>query len=323
MLKLEILSGSLSGKRFGLTSANVILGRDESSCQIVLNDRSISSKHAVISRDEKNIWHIQDLGSTNGTYINNQKIVRKQEFASEVGEIRIGDITIKYTLEKSKPKKTTDHIIDLKKQYQTPDTILENFHSSNISPKEEGITSKNTHVRKVNDKILLSDLSKNHETSNKNHDAQQNEKNNRYNFATKYDDISSISAVQSLVDNESETRLEARDFFYKEKYEDLLEKNSTLSKSYKESLLIIEKLKERIKLNEESEKKPAVISTTRLKVFTTEFEKYLKKFSQNIEQIAQKAEQENLENFKEAIFETSISLAELHALTTDIKKMLD
>jgi hypothetical protein len=52
--------------------AEVTVGR-EPTCDFVLDDRTISSKHArLVFR--QNQWWLEDLGSTNGTFLNDQRI---------------------------------------------------------------------------------------------------------------------------------------------------------------------------------------------------------------------------------------------------------
>lgn len=53
----------------------VIFGRDED-CDFVLDDASVSRKHAKVSRTSKGEIFVQDLGSTNGTAVNGQPIER-------------------------------------------------------------------------------------------------------------------------------------------------------------------------------------------------------------------------------------------------------
>ena len=66
---------------------NVILGRGKEA-DIQILDNLVSRKHAKITK-EANSYYVADLGSANGTYINNKKISKKTKF-SENDEIRIG-----------------------------------------------------------------------------------------------------------------------------------------------------------------------------------------------------------------------------------------
>lgn len=64
-----------SGKTFAAKGTRVIVGREVNSAQIVLRDPNVSRRHAEITYDGKS-WHIQDLGSTNGTQVNDVSIDR-------------------------------------------------------------------------------------------------------------------------------------------------------------------------------------------------------------------------------------------------------
>lgn len=52
----------------------LIFGRSNN-CDVTLNDRCVSRQHARIFYDQDLLW-IEDLGSSNGTYVNGKKVVR-------------------------------------------------------------------------------------------------------------------------------------------------------------------------------------------------------------------------------------------------------
>ena len=65
------------GKQFALTEQEHILGRSID-CQIYIDDKSVSRNHARFEVTGKDVL-VQDLGSSNKTYINNEEHGRKQE----------------------------------------------------------------------------------------------------------------------------------------------------------------------------------------------------------------------------------------------------
>src|ERR1700722_15803166 len=68
---LIIIRGTPQGHRFFLTQPEMVIGRD-AIADIAVNDQSISRKHARIQKSgEKYI--ITDLGSANGTSVNDKK----------------------------------------------------------------------------------------------------------------------------------------------------------------------------------------------------------------------------------------------------------
>jgi len=69
---LLVTEGGLTGTRIGLTGAPVLIGRANDST-LVLEDDYASTRHARISMQD-NMWVVEDLGSTNGTYLGQRKI---------------------------------------------------------------------------------------------------------------------------------------------------------------------------------------------------------------------------------------------------------
>ena len=72
LFQLVVRSGPTPGKIFPIMKTEVIIGRD-SSADILVNDAEVSRHHAVI-KFNANGYSIEDLGSTNGTVINGQRI---------------------------------------------------------------------------------------------------------------------------------------------------------------------------------------------------------------------------------------------------------
>lgn len=70
---LIIIRGTPQGHRFFLTQDEMVLGRDPSADLSIL-DQSISRKHAKVTKAANNKVLITDLGSQNGTLINDKKL---------------------------------------------------------------------------------------------------------------------------------------------------------------------------------------------------------------------------------------------------------
>jgi pSer/pThr/pTyr-binding forkhead associated (FHA) protein len=70
--QLVVTEGGLTGTRIGLTGAPVLVGRANDST-LVLEDDYASTRHARISL-QNGMWVVEDLGSTNGTYLGQRKV---------------------------------------------------------------------------------------------------------------------------------------------------------------------------------------------------------------------------------------------------------
>lgn len=67
------------------------LGRS-SSCDLTLEDKQMSGKHGFFEFNEKGQLFYSDLGSTNGSYLNNSQVQKIQFKVNEV--LRLGNTTI-------------------------------------------------------------------------------------------------------------------------------------------------------------------------------------------------------------------------------------
>lgn len=74
---------------YPLTSEVIVMGRGQD-CNVKIDDLYLSSHHTKLWYDEEE-WHIVDLDSTNGTYINGKRL--KNEMILDNGDvIRLGQL---------------------------------------------------------------------------------------------------------------------------------------------------------------------------------------------------------------------------------------
>jgi pSer/pThr/pTyr-binding forkhead associated (FHA) protein len=88
---LTIADGPQAGVGASLADEPVIIGRG-SDCQIRLDDDYSSTRHARLFLSEGQ-WWVEDLGSTNGTYLDGARVTRPVP-AEIGGSIRIGRTTL-------------------------------------------------------------------------------------------------------------------------------------------------------------------------------------------------------------------------------------
>lgn len=83
MITLVVLQGPDKGRRFELPDAPALIGRD--SRALPLGDNTVSRRHAELKPGERGAeWILRDLGSSNGTYVNGQRVDRSVQ-------LRLGD----------------------------------------------------------------------------------------------------------------------------------------------------------------------------------------------------------------------------------------
>jgi Na+-transporting methylmalonyl-CoA/oxaloacetate decarboxylase gamma subunit len=70
--QLIVTEGALAGTRIALTGKPILIGRANDST-LVLTDDYASTRPARIS-ETNNVWYLEDLGSTNGTYVGQTKV---------------------------------------------------------------------------------------------------------------------------------------------------------------------------------------------------------------------------------------------------------
>src|SRR3984957_8900 len=70
--QLVVTAGALKGTTLDLAQQQITLGR-ANDATLVLNDDYASSRHARIFPQDGQ-WIVEDLGSTNGTYLDKQKV---------------------------------------------------------------------------------------------------------------------------------------------------------------------------------------------------------------------------------------------------------
>nr|WP_042184788.1 FHA domain-containing protein [Kibdelosporangium sp. MJ126-NF4] len=89
--QLVVTHGALSGTRISLDGRPIMIGRADDST-LVMDDDYASTRHARISLRGTD-WYVEDLGSTNGTYLDRAKVTAPMRVPLGV-PIRIGKTVI-------------------------------------------------------------------------------------------------------------------------------------------------------------------------------------------------------------------------------------
>jgi predicted component of type VI protein secretion system len=74
--RIVVQKGPYPNQDYRLAQDRIVIGRG-ASCNIIFPDPEISRQHARLIQDEDGRFSIQDLGSTNGTFVNGRRISGK------------------------------------------------------------------------------------------------------------------------------------------------------------------------------------------------------------------------------------------------------
>ncbi len=89
--RLVVTAGPLRGTTLPLTSSAILIGRAPS-CTLVLDDDYSSSRHArIFSQDGR--WYVEDLGSTNGTFVGRDRVTEPTPVPIGA-QVRVGQSTL-------------------------------------------------------------------------------------------------------------------------------------------------------------------------------------------------------------------------------------
>lgn len=89
--KIRIIEGFQAGSEMKIGNEGLLIGRTEGN--LILNENIVSRKHAVIYK-QNDTYFIEDLKSTNGTYINNYRITKSVLKPGDI--IKIGNTALQF-----------------------------------------------------------------------------------------------------------------------------------------------------------------------------------------------------------------------------------
>jgi hypothetical protein len=91
---VEIIAGDGEGANFPVLKGRTRIGREDDN-HIVLDDERVSSHHALITVREEVYW-LEDLGSTNGTFVGEDVRVMEPHALGDGESFRIGGMTLRF-----------------------------------------------------------------------------------------------------------------------------------------------------------------------------------------------------------------------------------
>lgn len=74
------------------STTEIIMGREQG-CDFPINDQTVSSRHARLSFHQ-NQWWIEDMASTNGTYLNGE-VVKTPVVITQGDNLRLGQVGVR------------------------------------------------------------------------------------------------------------------------------------------------------------------------------------------------------------------------------------
>ena len=106
MATLYVLQGPDKGRKLSTPDDIMLIGRG--SDQIPLTDQTISRKHAEMRRED-GVWILRDLGSANGTFVNDRQVSEPTRLKNG-DQIKLGGTLLVYTSEDSIEQLSGDNI---------------------------------------------------------------------------------------------------------------------------------------------------------------------------------------------------------------------
>lgn len=153
--KLRIKQGPSTGREYELTRPEIIIGRNEN-VDLIITSASVSRQHARLVRQGDD-YAIEDLGSSNGTYINGEKLGTNRILLKSGDRIRLGQsVTLVYYSPQLKKGKSSQKAIS--EPSQLSQTLLEaegDFDSVSSQPQfQVTVAGEKTNTYPLNHPII-------------------------------------------------------------------------------------------------------------------------------------------------------------------------
>jgi len=208
-----------------------IIGRSSKECDIVLDEKLLSRKHAELVYIDKNEIIVRDLNSRNGTFINKEKIEPNKEYLFSLNEtLSFGSINneiVFYDYTDNKKEEDTDKEKSKKqnvnnsqdnnnyKSSEKNENIQKNYSKSEDTKKNLNINEKKSYPRKSNDNQSYSLKKKSRSRSRSR--SKETQKHNSKRFSGLADIIRNLDERNKEQENKSKyyERYNNRDDYYR------------------------------------------------------------------------------------------------------------
>jgi pSer/pThr/pTyr-binding forkhead associated (FHA) protein len=280
------ISGKGHNKSVEIDTDSCVLGRGKE-CDIVIDDDLVSRKHLKISMKNNEIV-IEELGSTNGTWINNAKIEKgkKIPYTSETKvflgganglSLNIENLALQSNLLNITAQNTIVKISSEKKLIQNLDTLK--VANGSVEPISYAVSTPNSPVENRNIKLVAGEVTLK-DFSKKSLQFPEKKADSKKSLDNK---------LKQLVNQESDRM---REKSLKEadqiKQKALEEEKNIHAKAKKDALEIIERSKEEAARNKEEAEKSILLLKEKIKNSEYESELSIKNLKNNITQLEEK-----------------------------------
>jgi diguanylate cyclase (GGDEF)-like protein len=108
---LTVLIGADVGAVFTLNATSTLIGRNPNAA-VAVGDDGVSRDHARIWAHD-GVYEIEDLGSTNGTFVNNRRVVTGRVRLHDGARIHVGHTLIRFAIQDEIERETSRRIYEM------------------------------------------------------------------------------------------------------------------------------------------------------------------------------------------------------------------
>ena len=291
-----VLFGILKTKKevYKLTKERISIGRNRTS-QIVISNNTVSKDHAIIEFDSDNNAVIKDLNSSNGTYVNGQRLKFMPMRLKTGDKITFGKYDIEYTFEAFNINGESKTEPDMNNQYMINGNSFNNINNSlnnlnnNLTSNENNKIIYDKKINLVNENEISFARMNHFQNNNTYNTFNENNNTNMNNNNIKNDENlnNNTNNLEKSLQNKIED-LEKKNIDTENEKENLAKKNDELNEELNKKINELKKMTNLFdELNEEYSKLNSKHNA--LMVYASDIQKKLDLANIEISQIKKKA----------------------------------